>query len=77
SFFHPYYTIMLAPPLAALFGIGTVTMFNQFKLSFKHWQSWLLPLALAATTALQTWYVSLYYQWQPILVVIAGVIGLA
>ncbi len=52
-------------------------MFNQFKLSFKHWQSWLLPLALAATTALQTWYVSLYYQWQPILVVIAGVIGLA
>ncbi|MDE3314615.1 glycosyltransferase family 39 protein [Lacticaseibacillus zeae] len=77
SFFHPYYMIMLAPPIAALFGIGIVTMFKQFKLGFKHWQSWLLPLAIVTTTALQAWYVSLYYQWQTWLVVGAGLIGLA
>ncbi|MDS0490303.1 glycosyltransferase family 39 protein [Lacticaseibacillus paracasei] len=76
SFFHPYYMIMLAPPIAALFGIGTVTMFKQFKTDLKHWQAWLLPIAIVVTTGLQAWYVSLYYQWQPFLVIAAGLLGL-
>ncbi|EKQ01676.1 mannosyltransferase family protein [Lacticaseibacillus paracasei] len=76
SFFHPYYMIMLAPPIAALFGIGTVTMFKQFKTDLKHWQAWLLPIAIVVTTGLQAWYVSLYYQWQPFLVIAGGLLGL-
>ncbi|WP_179394179.1 ArnT family glycosyltransferase [Lacticaseibacillus absianus] len=65
SFFHPYYMIMLAPPLAALSGIGLVTMFRQFQRSLKHWTGWLLPIAFTLTMALQVWYVSLVYTWQP------------
>lgn len=64
SFFHPYYMIMLAPPIAALFGIGVtalVKLFNQGRRN--RWQFYLLPVALIATAALQSWYVYSYYPW--------------
>ncbi|WP_056949582.1 glycosyltransferase family 39 protein [Lentilactobacillus kisonensis] len=64
SFFHPYYTIMLAPPIAALFGIGVTALsqlFNQRGRS--SWQFYLLPIAIVATAALQSWYVHAYYPW--------------
>ncbi|MHA8138556.1 glycosyltransferase family 39 protein [Lactobacillaceae bacterium Scapto_B20] len=76
SFFHPYYTIMLAPPIAAFFGIGLVTMFKQLKAaaSFKDWKRYLLPFAVVSTAALQAWYVSSYYVWATWLILIAGIL---
>lgn len=64
SFFHPYYMIMLAPPIAALFGIGAYTAYKQFKeSSLKKWTTYLLPLAFLSTIALQAYYVYAYYPW--------------
>jgi len=76
SFFHPYYTIMLAPPIAALAAIGIFTMSKQFTGSLKRWTTWLLPLTVAVTTGLGAWYVSLVYQWQPWLVIALGLAAL-
>jgi 4-amino-4-deoxy-L-arabinose transferase-like glycosyltransferase len=42
--FHPYYLTMMAPPAAALAGIGIVTMWEFYKEG--KWKSWLLPIAL-------------------------------
>jgi 4-amino-4-deoxy-L-arabinose transferase-like glycosyltransferase len=55
GFFHHYYLIMLAPPLAALTAGGWSELWNRYKASV-NWTAWLLPLAVAATAALQ-WYI--------------------
>lgn len=74
SFFHPYYMIMLAPPIAALFGIGAYTSYKQFKNSdLKKWQTYLLPLAFLATVGLQAYYVYAYYPWLTWLLAAAGI----
>jgi 4-amino-4-deoxy-L-arabinose transferase-like glycosyltransferase len=44
GFFHPYYLVMLAPPLAALVGLGVAELWQL------HGQRWWLALALAAVT---------------------------
>ncbi|WP_125567823.1 glycosyltransferase family 39 protein [Companilactobacillus insicii] len=59
SFFHPYYTIMLAPAIAVLGGVGIYTMIKQWK--DKSVWSMVLPVAILSTAALQAWYVSQYY----------------
>ena len=41
--FHPYYLSMMAPPIAALAGIGIVTMWQFYKEG--GWKSWFLPIA--------------------------------
>ena len=47
GFFHQYYLTMMAPAVCALFGIGVVVMWNDYR---QHgWRGWLLPLALLAT----------------------------
>ncbi|KRM95700.1 ArnT family glycosyltransferase [Loigolactobacillus rennini] len=64
SFFHPYYLIMLAPPLAALTGIGSVTLTRQFRHgTLRQWSTYLLPLAIGLAASLQAYYVRDYYQW--------------
>lgn len=64
SFFHPYYTIMLAPPIAALFGIGVVSLARLFKDNTRtNWKFYLFPSAILTTAALQAWYVYSYYPW--------------
>lgn len=55
GFFHPYYLIMLAPPVAALVGAGWTSLWESFS-EKRGWTSWLLPLAIA-TTALLEWYI--------------------
>jgi len=62
EFFHHYYLIMLAPPIAALAGAGWVTLWNQYR-SRKGWKIWLLPSAILATTAFEL-YVLYPYQKQ-------------
>lgn len=41
--FHPYYLTMMAPPVAALTGIGVTEMWKLYKEN--EWKSWILPVA--------------------------------
>lgn len=52
GFFHQYYLIMLAAPIAALSGSGWVTLW-QFYRRREGWKCWLLPAGLLATTAFE------------------------
>lgn len=45
--FHRYYLVMLAPPVAALAGIGLAVFWQYYRQ--RGWRSWLLPGALLAT----------------------------
>ena len=51
GFFHQYYMTEMAPAIAALFGIGLVVMWQDYRRG--GWRGWLLPLALIATVAEQ------------------------
>ncbi len=51
GFYHTYYVVMVAPPLAALVGIGAVTMYRS--LGDPGFRGWLLPAAVLATGAAQ------------------------
>lgn len=61
GFFHQYYLIMLAPPIAALAGAGWVELWNQYR-NREGWKTWLLPAGILATTALQLFIMSDYTQ---------------
>lgn len=62
GFFHHYYLIMLAPPIAALVGAGWVELWNQYR-SREGWKRWLLPAAVLATVAFEL-YILYPYQAQ-------------
>ncbi len=47
GFFHQYYLSTFAPAIAALFGIGLVVMWRDYRRS--GWRGWLLPIALLLT----------------------------
>jgi 4-amino-4-deoxy-L-arabinose transferase-like glycosyltransferase len=47
GFFHQYYLSTFAPAICALFGIGIVVMWQDYRRS--GWRGWLLPLALMLT----------------------------
>jgi len=72
SFFHPYYTIMLAPAMAVLAGIGIYTMIKQWR--EKSLWAMLLPLAILSTSILQAWYLTDYYPTLAWVLLIAGII---
>ncbi|AUI72785.1 ArnT family glycosyltransferase [Companilactobacillus alimentarius] len=72
SFFHPYYTIMLAPAMAALAGIGIYTMIMQWK--EKSLWAMLLPISILSTSILQAWYLTDYYPTLSWVLLIAGII---
>ncbi|MEY8349801.1 glycosyltransferase family 39 protein [Bacillus cereus] len=55
GFFHHYYLIMLAAPIAALFGSGWTQLFEDYK-NNAGWKSWLLPAAVVGTAGFQ-WYI--------------------
>jgi 4-amino-4-deoxy-L-arabinose transferase-like glycosyltransferase len=73
SFFHQYYMTVMAPSIAALFGIGLVTMWQDYRRD--GWRGWLLPLALVATVAEQIYLLNAYPTWSswmvPIIVVLS------
>jgi 4-amino-4-deoxy-L-arabinose transferase-like glycosyltransferase len=58
---HSYYTATMAPALAALFGIGLVTMWQDYRRG--GWRGWLLPLALLLTAAEQVYLLMSYPTW--------------
>ncbi|MFD1127790.1 glycosyltransferase family 39 protein [Paenibacillus provencensis] len=55
GFFHHYYLIMLAPPIAALFGAGWIQLFKDYR-NHAGWKGWLLPIAVILTAGFQ-WYI--------------------
>lgn len=59
GFFHQYYLIMMAPPVAALAGAGWSQLWSYYK-ERKSWLSWLLPAAVLATTLLQVYIIHPY-----------------
>lgn len=59
GFFHQYYLIMLAPPIAALTGAGYVAMWKLYR-ERMGWQAWLLPVSVLLTT-LFGWYIMQVY----------------
>lgn len=59
GFFHQYYLIMLAPPVAALTGAGFAAMWTAYR-ERNGWQAWLLPLSVLLTTIFG-WYIMQVY----------------
>ncbi|SEU29452.1 glycosyltransferase family 39 protein [Paenibacillus sp. NFR01] len=55
GFFHQYYLIMMAPPVAALAGAGWQRLWTYYS-ERATWLSWLLPVAVLATAAFG-WYI--------------------
>ncbi|WP_342774575.1 glycosyltransferase family 39 protein [Paenibacillus piri] len=55
GFFHHYYLIMLAPPIAALVGAGWKQLWDAYRLR-QGWKTWLLPAAIFATSIFE-WYI--------------------
>ncbi len=58
---HQYYLTEMAPGVAALFGIGIVVMWQDYRQP--GWRGWLLPIALLATAAVQLPILSSYPAW--------------
>ncbi|MBD3859290.1 glycosyltransferase family 39 protein [Bacillus sp. 28A-2] len=59
GFFHHYYLIMLAPPIAVLAGAGWVAMTQLFQTE-TGFKKWLLPIAILATTAFEIFILSTF-----------------
>ena len=51
GFFHSYYLVMIAPPIAALAGAGLVAMWHDYRES--RWRAWLLPASLLGVAVVQ------------------------
>jgi 4-amino-4-deoxy-L-arabinose transferase-like glycosyltransferase len=74
GFFHQYYMTVMAPAIAALFGIGLVTMWQDYRRG--GWRGWLLPLALIVTVAEQVYILTSYPAWGQVLIPIMVVLCL-
>jgi 4-amino-4-deoxy-L-arabinose transferase-like glycosyltransferase len=73
GFFHQYYMAVMAPAIAALFGIGLVTMWQDYR--YGGWRGWLLPIALLATIAEQVYILSNYPAWGQMLIPVLVIVG--
>jgi 4-amino-4-deoxy-L-arabinose transferase-like glycosyltransferase len=60
-FFHRYYLSMVAPPIAALFAIGAVALWQAYR--GRGLRSWFLPPALLAMAAVQAYILRSYAGW--------------
>jgi 4-amino-4-deoxy-L-arabinose transferase-like glycosyltransferase len=70
GFWHPYYLATIAPPLAALVGIGAVVMYRAY-LDEEGWKGWLLVAAVAATGIFEAIILNYTPEWSGWLIVIA------
>jgi 4-amino-4-deoxy-L-arabinose transferase-like glycosyltransferase len=66
GFWHPYYIATIAPPLAALAGIGAVMMYREYCTGT--WKGWLLVAAVLITGMTQVTILSGYSEWAGVLV---------
>jgi 4-amino-4-deoxy-L-arabinose transferase-like glycosyltransferase len=70
--FHRYYTVMLAPAVAALVGAGVVALWRDYR--NLGWRGWLLPLTLLGMGALHSYIIQSDYdedwsRWLPPVIV--------
>lgn len=72
--FHPYYLTMMAPPIAALSGIGIVSMWQLYKEGGV--KSWLLPAALLSDALVEMLILSYYSSYGIAKVIMAVVAAL-
>lgn len=73
---HTYYIVMLAPPLAALTGIGLRALWQSFQEGQKKWV--LLPLSFLLTAVWQIYIWSAYPGWKAVVwPILAAGVGLA
>ncbi|HCB99651.1 MAG TPA: dolichyl-phosphate-mannose--protein mannosyltransferase, partial [Ruminococcaceae bacterium] len=72
QFFHPYYSSVIAPFLAALVGIGLTEMWKLYKA--KGFAGFLLPLAFIATGAVQILMLQSYPSYSGVLIPIVAVV---
>lgn len=77
GFFHPYYTIMLAPAIAALTAIGaaaTHKMYQNSSAKTRIFAKSLISFGIVSTLALQAYYVWSYYPMISIALIIVAII---
>ncbi|EFH81334.1 glycosyltransferase family 39 protein [Ktedonobacter racemifer] len=74
GFFHQYYMTTMAPAICALFGIGLVVMWKDFRAS--GWRGWLLPLALALTAIEQIYILQSYPSWSQFLTPLIAILSI-
>ncbi|GMA68991.1 glycosyl transferase [Leuconostoc litchii] len=76
SFFHPYYTIMLAPAIAALTAIGVSAVVKMSANNSKHalFSRILISIAVLSTLLLQSYYVWSYYPVISVILIIMAII---
>jgi 4-amino-4-deoxy-L-arabinose transferase-like glycosyltransferase len=61
GYFHPYYLLIMTPAIAALFGIGVVVLWSDYRRV--GWRGWLLPIALVLTAVEQIYIISSNPAW--------------
>ena len=74
GFWHTYYLATIAPPLAALVGIGAIAMYEEY--CTEGWKSWLLVAAVPVTGLIQIMILSYTAAWSGALIpiILAGTI---
>jgi hypothetical protein len=75
---HTYYVVTLAPGVAALSGVGTVTLWRAYRAGGRH--AWALPVTLALTDAWASYIASgfpTYRNWLIPVLAAAGIVALA
>ena len=58
---HRYYTVMLAPAVAALAGAGVAALWKDYR--GPGWRGWVLPLALPGAAVVQAYILADYSDW--------------
>ncbi|HLJ66828.1 MAG TPA: glycosyltransferase family 39 protein [Chloroflexota bacterium] len=61
GFFHAYYLATIAPPVAALGGIGAVQLWRDYRRG--GWRSWLAPFVLLASALVEIHILGYYPDW--------------
>lgn len=80
GFFHQYYLIMLAPPVAILAAAGFVAQWRSYR-EGTGWQAWLLPINAGVTTAFQLFVIYPYNEqigsaWFYVVAIVGGLLTL-
>jgi 4-amino-4-deoxy-L-arabinose transferase-like glycosyltransferase len=70
--FHIYYMVMLAPAIAALTGIGLVTLWRNYQQRSRNWRGWTLPAVFFVSVAVQVYFLSFYTSWDWLLLLVAS-----
>jgi 4-amino-4-deoxy-L-arabinose transferase-like glycosyltransferase len=76
EFFHPYYTVTLAPAIAALAAIGVTALWRAYRSGSR--RGWLLPVVLLASAGAEAYILRDYPDWSrwlTPLVAAAGLLG--